>query len=79
MQNLRYYLKYYWQRIQVLADKQWKFGCIYWVSFEDIVQCANKISYDSLPDLKSCWNERMSYQRTIIHIFLQHEGDVWIL
>ena len=46
MQNLRYYCR---QRIEALADKQWKFGCIYRVKFEHIiVQNANKISYDSL-------------------------------
>ena len=73
MQNLRHY----WQRIEGLADKQSQFGCIYRVRFEDImVQGGNKISYNLLPNLKSYWNERISYQRTIKHIFLQHEGDV---
>ena len=77
MQNLRYYCK---QRIETLADKQCKFGCIYRVRFEHIiVQGANKISYDSLSNLKSYWNERILYQRTIMHIFLQHERNVWIL
>ena len=43
MQNLRYYCR---QRIEALADKQ--------VRFEDItVQGANKISYDSLSNLRS--------------------------
>ena len=46
MQNLTYYCR---QRIEALADKQCKFGCIYRVSFEHIVvQTAIKISYDSL-------------------------------
>ena len=76
VQNLRYHCR---QRIEALADKQCKFGCIYWVRFEHIiVQGANKISYDSLSNLKSYWNERILYQRNI-HIFLQHEGNVWIL
>ena len=74
MQNLRYYCR---QRIEGLADKQCKCGCIYRVMFEQIiVQSANKISYDSLSNLKSYWNERISCQRTIIHIFLQHEENV---
>ena len=69
IQNLRYYCR---QRIEALADKQ--------VRFEDIiVQGANKISYDSLSNLKSYWNERISYQRTNAHIFLQHEGNICIL
>ena len=34
-----------WQRIEVLADKKCKFGCIYRIRFEHIVQDANKISY----------------------------------
>ena len=46
VQNLRYHCR---QRIEALADKQCKFGCIYGVRFEHIiVQGANKISYDSL-------------------------------
>ena len=50
IQNLRYYCK---QRIEALADKQCKFSCIYRVRFEHIiVQGANKISYDSLSNLK---------------------------
>ena len=49
MQNVRYYCR---QRIEALADKQCKFGCIYRVKFEHIiVQNANKISYDSLSNL----------------------------
>ena len=77
MQNLRYYCR---QRIEVLADKQCKFGCIYRVRFEHIiVQGANKISYDSISKLKRYWNERISYQRTIIHIFLQHQGMFWLM
>ena len=77
MQNLTYHCR---QRIEALADNQCKFGCIYQVRFEHvIVQGANKISYDSLSNLKSYWNERISYQKTTIHIFLQHEGNVWIL
>ena len=74
MQNLRYYCK---ERIEALADKQCKFGCIYiyQVRFEHIVQSANKISYNSLTNLESYWN----LQGTIIHIFLLHEGNVWIL
>ena len=52
MQNLRYYQR---QKIETLADKQGKFGCIYRVRFERIVvQSANKISFDSLPNLKNC-------------------------
>ena len=52
MQNLRYYQR---QKIETLADKQGKFGCIYRVRFEHIiVQSANKISFDSLPNLKNC-------------------------
>ena len=35
-----------------MADKQQKFGSIYQVGFEHIVQIANKISYDSLSNLK---------------------------
>ena len=50
MQNLSYYCR---QRIEALAEKQCKFGCIYWVRFEhNIVQGANKISYDWLSNLK---------------------------
>ena len=49
MQNLRYYQR---QKIETLADKQGKFGCIYRVRFEHIFQSANKISFDSLPNLK---------------------------
>ena len=74
MQNLRYYCK---QKIEALGGKQCNFGCIYQVRFENIiVQGANKISYDSLSNLKSYKNERILCQRTMIHIFLQHEGDV---
>ena len=77
MQNLRYYCR---QRIEALAYKQYKFGCIYQVRFEKIiVQGANKISYDLLSNFKRCWNEIILYQRTIIHISLQHEGNVWIM
>ena len=77
MQNLRYYSRL---RIEALADKQCKFGCIYRVRFEHIiVHSANKISYDSLSNLKSYWNEIILCQRTIIHIFSQHKGNVWIL
>ena len=74
-------LRYYWrQRIKALADNQCKCDCIYRVRFEHvIVQSENKISYDSLSDLKSYWNERISCQKTIIHIFLQYEGNVWML
>ena len=75
MENLRHCR----QRTEALADKQCKFGCIYWVRFEHIiVKSTNKISYDSLSNLKSYWNEWISCQRTMIHIFLQHEGNVWI-
>ena len=50
MQNLRYCR----QIMEALADKQCNFGCIYRIRFEhDIVQSANKISYDSLSNLKS--------------------------
>ena len=74
-QNVRYCR----QRIEALGDKQCKFGCLYQIRFEDIiVQSANKISYDSLSNLKSYWNERISCQRNI-NIFLQHEANVWIL
>ena len=77
MQNLRCYCR---QRIEALAEKQCKFGCIYRVRFEHIiVQDANKISYDRLSNLKSYWNEIILYEKTFIHIFLQHEGNVWIL
>ena len=34
MQNLKLYCR---QRIEALADKQWKFGCIYRVRFEHII------------------------------------------
>ena len=46
--------------------------CLYIPSrFEHtIFQGANKISYDSFSNLKGYWNERISCQRTIIHIFL---------
>ena len=74
MQSLRYYCR---QRIEALADKQCKFSCMYWVRFEHVVvQGPNKISYDSLSNLKSYWNERISYQRTVTLIFLQHEGNI---
>ena len=50
MQNVRSYCR---QWIEALALKQCKFGCIYQVSFEHIiVQSENKISYDSLSNLK---------------------------
>ena len=53
MQNLTYHCR---QRIEALADNQCKFGCIFkliQVRFEHvIVQGANKISYDSLLNLK---------------------------
>ena len=50
MQNLRYYCR---QRIEALAYKQYKFGCIYQVRFKKIiVQGANKISYNLLPNFK---------------------------
>ena len=50
MQNIRCYCR---QRIEALAEKQCKFGCIYRVRFEHIiVQGANKISYDRLSNLK---------------------------
>ena len=73
MQNLRYYCR---QRIEALADK-----CnANLARFEHIiVQGANKISHDSLSYLKSYSNEKILYQRTVIHIFLQHEGNAWIL
>ena len=46
VQNLRYCGR---QRTEALADKQWKFGCIYQVRFEHIIApSTNKISYDSL-------------------------------
>ena len=77
MQNLRYYCR---QRIEALTDKQCKFGSIFQVRFEHIiVQREKKISYDSFSNLKSYWNERVSYQRTVIHTFLQHEGNIWTL
>ena len=50
MQNLRYYCR---QRIEAFAGKQCKFGCICRVKFEHfIVQFENKISDDSLSNLK---------------------------
>ena len=50
MQNLTYHCR---QRIEALADNQCKFGCIYQVRFEHVIaQGANKISYDSLLNLK---------------------------
>ena len=75
MQNLRYYCR---QRIQALADKQCKFGFMYQVRFEYItVQSANKTSYDSLSNLKSYWNERMSCQRTImLYIFFYNMKEM---
>ena len=80
IKNLNYNLRYYCrQRIEALAHRQCKFDCMYWVRFEHIVQSVNKISYDSVSNLKSYWNERISCQRTSIHIFLQHEGTVWIM
>ena len=51
--------RYCRQRIEVLSDKQCKFG-LYRVRFEHIVQGANKISYDSLLNLKGYCNERIS-------------------
>ena len=50
MQHLKYYCR---QRIEALADKQCKFGCIYRVRFEHIVQSAYKVSYDLLLNLKN--------------------------
>ena len=63
IQNLRYYCK---QRIEALADKQCKFSCIYRVRFEHIiVQGANKISYDSLSNLKLLkWKNFISNKHT---------------
>ena len=76
VQNLRYSR----QRIEALADKQCKFGGTCRVTLEHIiVQSVNKISYDSLSNWKRYWKERISYQRTIIDIFLKQEGNVWIL
>ena len=50
MQSLTFYCR---QRIEALADKQCKFGCIYRVRFEHIiVHKANEISYDSLSNIK---------------------------
>ena len=65
MQNLIYQCR---QGVKALADKQCKFGCIPVRSEYIIVQSANKILYDSLSDLKSYWNKRISCQRTIIHM-----------
>ena len=56
MQNIRCYCR---QRIEALAEKQCKFGCMYRVRFEHIiVHGANKISYDRLSNLKKLlkWN-----------------------
>ena len=53
---------------------------VYPVSFEHIIdQSANKIPYDSLSNLESYLNERISCERTIIYIFVQNEGNVGIL
>ena len=50
MQNLDFYCR---QRTETLAKKQWQFGYIYQVRFEHLfVQGANKVSYDSLSNLK---------------------------
>ena len=77
MQNLRYYCR---QKIGDLEDKQRKFDYIYRVRLgQIIVQGANKIPYDPLSNLKSYWNKKNLSQRTIIDIFPQHEGNVWIL
>ena len=73
MQNLRYYCRY---RNKVLTDKPCKFACA--LIKHIIVQSANKTSYNWLSNLKSYWNKRVSCQRTIIHVFLQHEENVWI-
>ena len=74
MQNLRYYCR---QRIEALADKQCKFGCIYQVRFEHIiVQSGNKISYDSLSNLKITEMKEFHVKEPLCIIFLQHEGNV---
>ena len=53
---------------------------VYPVSFEHIIdQSANKIPYDSLSNLETYLNERISCERTIIYIFVQNEGNVGIL
>ena len=50
MQNLKSYCR---QTIEALAEKQCQFGYIYQFRLEHIiVQGANKISYDSLSNLK---------------------------
>ena len=53
---------------------------VYRVTFEHIiVQSENKTSYYSFPKLKNYWNERISCQRTIIHVSVRHGGGVCIL
>ena len=75
MSNLRHCRR----RNEAMADKYCKFGFIYQVRFEHVVQGAKKISYDSLSALKIFCNEIILHQRTIIHIFLQYEGNFWNL
>ena len=50
MQNLDFYCR---QRTGTLAKKQWQFGYLYQVRFEHLfVQGADKVSHDSLSNLK---------------------------
>ena len=75
MQNLKYYCRQLklWQISSAILT-------VYQVTFEHIiVHSANKASFDSLSNLRSYWNERISCQRTIIHISLWNEENVWIL
>ena len=66
-QNLRYYWR---QRIVALVDKQCKFSCIDWVRFEHaVVPSANKISYDSLLNLKKYWDERIHVKEPLCIFF----------
>ena len=61
MQNLRHYCRL---RIESLACKQCKFGCIPSLAWTYHWSESSKFPYDSLSNLKSFQNERISYQRT---------------
>ena len=76
MQNLRYYCRWElkpWQTSNEKLAVNTELGL-------NILLFKVQIKpHDSLSNLKTYWNERVSYQRTIIHIFPQYEGNVWVL
>ena len=67
--------RYCRQRIDVLSDKQCKFG-LYRVRFEHIVQGASKISYDSLLNLKKVTAMKESHSKESLYICFYSKKEI---